>query len=57
MCASGLRPASWGSQRGGARAGDRLKPDVTITTAGDRPPRLSVCDIAFEGMREFLVLT
>ena len=41
-----VHPASWGSQRGGGRAGGWLKPDVTVTI-GDV--------VIFEDMREFLV--
>ena len=52
--AGGVHPASWGSQRGGGRAGGRLKPDVKVTIGGDRPPRLGG-DVTFEDMREFLV--
>ena len=52
--AGGIRPASWGSQRGGGRGGGRLKPDVKETTRGDRPPRLGDV-VASEDMREFLV--
>ena len=52
--AGGVHPANWGSQRGGGRAGGRLKPDVKVTIAGDRPPRLGG-DVTFEAMREFLV--
>ena len=51
----GVHPASWGSQRGGGRAGSRLKPDVKVTIAGDRPPRLGGDAVTFEDMREFLV--
>ena len=51
--AGGVHPASWGSQRGGGRAGGRLKPDVKVTIAGDRPPWLG--DVTFEDMREVLV--
>ena len=53
--AGGVHPASWGRHRGGGRAGDRLKPDVKVTTAGDRPPRLGGDVVTFEDMREFLV--
>ena len=53
--ASGVYPASWGSQRGGGRAGGRLKPDVKVTIAGDRPPRSGGDVVTFEDMREFLV--
>ena len=52
--AGGVHPASWESQRGGGRAGGRLKPDVKVTIGGDRPPRLGG-DVTFEDMREFLV--
>ena len=38
--AGGVHPAIWGSQRRGGRACDRLKPDVKVTIAGDRPRRL-----------------
>ena len=50
--AGGVR---WGSQRGGGRAGGRLKPDVKVTIGGDRPPRLCGDVVTFEDMREFLV--
>ena len=50
-----VHPASWGSQRGGGRAGGRLKPDVKVTIGGDRPPRLCGDVVTFEDMREFLV--
>ena len=53
--AGGVRPVSGGSQRGGGRAGGRLKPDVKVTIAGDRPSRLGGDVVAFEDMREFLV--
>ena len=53
--ASGVYPASWGSQRGGGRAGGRLKPDVKVAIAEDRPPRLGEDVVTFEDMREFLV--
>ena len=53
--AGGVHPASWGSQRGGGRAGGRLKPDVKVTIGGDRPPRLGGDVVTFEDMREFLV--
>ena len=53
--AGGVHPASWGSQRGEARAGGRLKPDVKVAIAGDRPPRLGGDVVTFEDMREFLV--
>ena len=52
--AGGVHPASWGSQRGGGRAGGRLKPDVKVTIGRDRPSRLGKDVITFEGMREFL---
>ena len=51
----GVHPARWGSQRGGGRAGGRLKPDVKATIGGDRPPRLGGGVVTFEDMREFLV--
>ena len=53
--AGGVHPASWGNQRGGGRAGGRQKPDVKVTIAGDRPPRLGGDVVTFEDMREFLV--
>ena len=53
--AGGIHPASWGSQRGGGRAGGRLKPDVKVTIGGDRPPRLGGDVVTFEDMHEFLV--
>ena len=34
---------------------DRLKPDVKVSNAGDRPPRLGRDVVTFEDMREFLV--
>ena len=49
--AGGVHPASWGSERGGGRAGGRLKPEVKVTIAGDRPPRLGGDDGTFEDMR------
>ena len=52
--AGGVHHASWGSQRGGDRAGGRLKPDVKVTTGGDRPPRLGGDVVTFD-VREFLV--
>ena len=52
--AGGVHPASWGSQRGGGRAVGRLKPDVKVTIAGDRLPRLGG-NVMFGDMREFLV--
>ena len=48
----GVHPASWGSQRGGGRAGGRLKPDIKVTIGGDRSPRLG--DVTLEDMREFI---
>ena len=53
--AGGVHPASWVSQRGGGRASGRLKPDVKVTIAGDRPPRLGGDVVTFEDMSEFLV--
>ena len=53
--AGGVDPASWGSQRGGGRAGGRLKPDVKVIIAGDKPPRLGGDVVTFEDMCEFLV--
>ena len=53
--AGGVHPTSLGSQRGGDRAGGRLKPDIKVTIAGDRPTRLSGDVVSFEDMREFLV--
>ena len=52
--ASRVHPGSWGSERGGGRAGGRLKPDVKVTVAGDRPPRLGGDVVTFEAMRDFL---
>ena len=52
--AGGVHPASWGSQRVGGRAGGRVKPDVKMTIAGDKPPRLGG-DAVTDDMREFLV--
>ena len=49
--AGGVHPASWGSRRGGGRAGGRLKPDVKVTIA----PRLGGDVVTFDDMREFLV--
>ena len=53
--AGGVHPASWGSQRGGGRAGGRLKPDYKVTIGGGRRPRLGGDVVTFEDMREFLV--
>ena len=53
--ADGVHPASWRSQRGGGRAGGRLKPDVKVIIGGGRPPRLGADVVTFEDMREFLV--
>ena len=50
-----FHPASWGSLRGGCRAGGRLKPDVKVTIGGDVPPRLGGDVATFEDMRELLV--
>ena len=41
--AGGVHLASWGSQRGGGRASGRLKHDVKVTIAGERPPKLVSC--------------
>ena len=49
--ARGVHPASWGSQRGGGRAGGRLKSDVKVTIEGDRPPRLGGDVVTVEDMR------
>ena len=54
-CAGRVRPASWGSPRGGDRVGGRLKPDVKVTTGENRPPRLGGDVVTFEDMCEFLV--
>ena len=43
-----VHPASWGSQRGGGRVGGRQKPDVKVTIAGDRSPRLGADVVTFE---------
>ena len=51
----GVHSASWESQRSGSRAGGRLKPDIKVTIAGDRPPRLGGDVVTFEDMREILV--
>ena len=51
----GIHPASWGSHRGGGRAGSRLSPDVKVTIAGDRPPRLGGDVATLEDMRLFIV--
>ena len=48
-------PASWGSPRGGDRAGGRLKPDVNVTMGENRPSRLGGDVVTFEDMREFFV--
>ena len=53
--AGGVRPACWGSQTGGGRAGGRLKPDVKVTIGGDRQPRLGGDVVTFDDMREFPV--
>ena len=53
--AGGVHPASWARQRGGGRAGGRLKPGVKVTVGGYRPPRLGGDVVTFDVMREFLV--
>ena len=53
--AGGVHPASSGSQRGGGRAGGRLKPNVKVTIGGDRPPRLGGDVVTFEHVRECLL--
>ena len=53
--AGGVHLASWGSQRGGGRAGGRLKPDVKVPIGGNRPPRLGGDGVTFEDMHESLV--
>ena len=53
--AGGVHLASWRSQRGGGRAGGRLKHDVKVTIAGDRPPRLGGDVVTFEDMRQVFV--
>ena len=53
--ASRVHPGSWGSERGGGRAGGRLKPDVKVTIAGGKPPRLGEDAVTFEEIRDFLV--
>ena len=55
QAAGGVHSASWGNPRGGGRAGGRLKPEVKVTTGGDRPTRLGGDAVTFEHMREFLV--
>ena len=52
--AGGVRSASWGSSKSGGRAGGGLKPEVKVTTGGDRPIRLGDV-IFFEDMRSSLV--
>ena len=39
----------------GGRVSGRLKPDVKVAIAGDRPPRLGGDVVTFKDMREFLV--
>ena len=51
----GVHPARWGSQRGGGRAGGRLKPDVKVTIAEDRPLRLGGDVVTFDDMHKILV--
>ena len=53
----GLAQGAGGVQTGGGGASGRLKPDVKVTIAGDRPPRLSGDVVTFEDMREFILLT
>ena len=53
----GLAQGAGGVQTGGGGASGRLKPDVKVTIAGDRPPRLGGDVVTFEDMREFILLT
>ena len=53
--ASGVHSATWGTPRGGGRAGFWLKPEVNVAIAEDIPPRLDGDVATFEDMREFLV--
>ena len=39
----------------GGRVSGRLKPDVKVAIAGDRPPRLGGDVVPFEDIREFLL--
>ena len=54
--AGGVHPASWGCQRGGGRAGGRLKPDVKVAIGGDRPPRLGGDVVTSKMCADFLLL-
>ena len=53
--ADGVHYANWGNQSGGGQAGGPLRPEITVTIGGDRPPRLGGDVVAFEDMREILV--
>ena len=53
--ADGFHSASWGNRRGGGRADGRLKPEIKVTTWGDRPPRLGGNVVTLEDMRKFFV--
>ena len=51
--ADGVHCESWGTPRGGGRAGGWLKPEIKVKIGGDRPPRLDGDVITFEDKREF----
>ena len=53
--AGGVHSASFGSPRGGGRAGGRLTPEVKVTIGGNTAPRLGGDVVTFEDMRELLV--
>ena len=54
--AGGVHPASWGSQRGGGRAGGRLKLDGKVTNRGRQTAQVVWgCCYLRRSMREFLV--
>ena len=51
----GVHSESWGNPRNVHRAGGELKPEVKVTTGGDRPPRLGGDAVTFEDTHEGLV--
>ena len=53
--AGGVHSASFGSPRGGGRAGGRLTSEVKVTIGGNTAPRLGGDVVIFEDMRELLV--
>ena len=53
--AGGIYSACWGNLRGGGPTSTRLKPNVKVTIAGDRLPRLGGDVATFEATRKFLV--